>query len=279
MILPITVHSENKNDCKEKINNVIYNNIIYIHIIAFFFFISLTIGFIFGIKNLDVVPTTSFSSSDSPDSPDLQKYDNNSFNPCLLIIFSTFFATLDHALISIFGYLKPNLLKKYLFEYKCNPIRWIEYSISSSLLLVAIGILSGISDIHMWFLLFIPNFISMFFGYILEKLSSLNIDKKLDFVILCIYILISFLVFTPWIAPLSYFFNLVSIQNNTPAFLFISIFGTLFGFICFGINSFFYHILHLYEFYTAEYIYVLLSFLTKFSFSVSIYGGFLSISK
>ena len=275
MILPTTVHSENKNDCKEKVNNVIYNNIIYIHIIAFFFFISLTIGFIFGIKNLDVIPTTSFPSSNSPD---YQLYNNNSFNPCLLIILSTFFATFDHALISLLGYTKPNLLKKYLFEYKCNPIRWIEYSISSSLLLVAIGILSGISDIHMWLLLFIPNFISMFFGYILEKLTYLNTHKKLDYVILCIYILISLLVFTPWIAPLSYFLNLVSTEK-TPAFLFVSIFGTLFGFICFGINSFFYHILHLYEFYTAEYIYILLSFLTKFSFSVSIYGGFLSISK
>lgn len=275
MILPITDNSENKINCKEKVDNVIYNNIIYIHIIAFSFFISLTIGFIFGIKNLDIIPTTSFPSFESPN---LQIYNNHSFNPCLLIILSTLFATFDHALISLLGYTKPNLVRKYLFEYKCNPIRWIEYSISSSLLLIALGILTGISDIHMWILLFIPNCISMFFGYILEKLTTLNINKELDHIIICIYTLVSFLVFTPWIVPLSYFINLIYTQE-TPTFLFISIFGTLFGFLCFGINSLFYHILHLYEFYSAEYIYILLSFLTKFSFSVSIYGGFLSISK
>ena len=52
----------------------------------------------------------------------------------------------------------PSTARAYLFTYKNNPLRWAEYSISASLMLVAISILAGVHDVHLWFTMASLNF-------------------------------------------------------------------------------------------------------------------------
>ena len=87
------------------------------------------------------------------------------------------------------------------------------------------------------------------------------------------------LIFIPWSVPLCYFGRGVhQLENsptddNIPAFVYVALLGTLVCFMSFGINSYFYHVLKKYEFYHAEYIYVILSFTAKFLLAVDVFGG------
>jgi hypothetical protein len=78
--------------------------------------------------------------------PDQQTY--KSWNPCILIIIFVALAALDHTVTAIIGFAKPDTAKEWLFVRKNNPLRWTEYSVSASLMLVAIGILSGECTAH-----------------------------------------------------------------------------------------------------------------------------------
>jgi len=57
-------------------------------------------------------------------------------------------------------------------ENECNVFRWSEYSISSSLIIVALGLLCGISDFRMLFALFVNMATVILCGYWAEKETS-----------------------------------------------------------------------------------------------------------
>ena len=171
----------------------------------------------------------------------------------------------------------------YLFEKKNNPLRWIEYSISASFMLISICILCGISDVHMWLVIFLANGVGMLCGQLLEMLSSPKnanpLNNNNQCIINYLFWLASFLIFTPWLVPMCYFFRGAKLladsptEDSIPSFVYIAVLGTLICFLTFGINSFFYHVLRKYDFHRAEYIYVLLSFTAKFLLATDVFGG------
>jgi len=159
----------------------------------------------------------------------------------------------------------------------------MEYSISASFMLISICILCGISDVHMWLVIFLANGVGMLCGQLLEMLSSPKnanpLNNNNQCIITYLFWLASFLIFTPWLVPMCYFFRGAKLladsptEDNIPSFLYIAVLGTLICFLTFGINSFFYHVLRKYDFHSAEYIYVLLSFTAKFLLATDVFGG------
>jgi len=71
-------------------------------------------------------------------------------------------ALLLMALPGIFGWYKKNLLKG------VNYGRWIEYAVSSSLMIVVIGMLSGLYDLSSIILIFFLNMMMILFGLMME---------------------------------------------------------------------------------------------------------------
>jgi len=256
-----------------------FEKIFRIHGIAAVFFLTLTISFLCGFQDSTVIPSTSFPiSTNGPIGfPDLQLLENNSFNPCWFIVLFVFLAMLDHGAVTTLCYYQPNRVKKFLFEYKNNPLRWIEYSLSATLMFLSICILCGISNVHLWVVLGSSTCIGMLMGQVLEMMSANEFEKSN--VISLLYWLSSCLIFIPWSVPLCYFGRGVhQLENsptdeNIPAFVYVALLGTLVCFMSFGVNSYLYHVLKKYEFYQAEYIYVILSFTAKFLLAVDVFGG------
>ena len=55
-----------------------------------------------------------------------------------------------------------------------NPLRWIEYSFSASLMILGLSYTSGIRDVYLLITLTVLSFTTMVFGWITERLSSVN---------------------------------------------------------------------------------------------------------
>lgn len=77
---------------------------------------------------------------------------------------------LDHLLVTL-----PGIRSKY-YEYYIarhqNPFRWTEYSVSASLMRVMIAQLSGITDIHLLFCIFVLAAITMVLGAVHESVNA-----------------------------------------------------------------------------------------------------------
>jgi hypothetical protein len=74
-------------------------------------------------------------------------------------------SALDHLIVSLppfKGLYERGISNNY------NIFRWIEYSLSASVMRVLIGVLSGVTDLHMQFLIFGLTLITMLFGMIFE---------------------------------------------------------------------------------------------------------------
>jgi hypothetical protein len=141
------------------------------------------------------------------------------------------------------------LLKKWYFNNLAkdiNLIRWYEYALSSSVMVVVIAILCGINDGVILSLLFVVNATMNLFGALMEKhnsaLKSLanasNSNYKVDWTS---FVYGSIVGLVPWIVMGVYFFtsiNSVSEEVKIPDFV-IVIFPTLFIFFnCFAINMY-----------------------------------------
>lgn len=77
-------------------------------------------------------------------------------------------AALDHLLVA-------SVLRAYYercLAQACNPIRWIEYSISASVMHVMVGQLSGVLEIHLVIGIAALTGVTMVFGYFQEKMNS-----------------------------------------------------------------------------------------------------------
>jgi hypothetical protein len=76
------------------------------------------------------------------------------------------FAAIDHLLLA-----SPLLFDRYraMIDKRRNPIRWIEYSISSSIMIVLIATLTGIRDVAALVGLFGVNSCMILFGLLMER--------------------------------------------------------------------------------------------------------------
>ena len=76
------------------------------------------------------------------------------WNPIWLMTFFVVLASFDHLCSYAYMHKYAESAKEWLFDIGSNPFRMIEYSISASAMALAIALLSGISDVHIVFLIF-----------------------------------------------------------------------------------------------------------------------------
>jgi hypothetical protein len=109
-----------------------------------------------------------------------------------------------------------------------NYFRWVEYSISSSVMIVLIAQVTGVADIVALIALFGVNASMILFGWLQEKYENPGNGGWLPFIFGCIAGSV------PWIALLFYVFSIGGVgETSAPAFVYGIVF-TIFAFF----NSF-----------------------------------------
>ena len=272
-----------------------FSTIKWLHFGAAVFFFIQTVAYCAAEANLSITPTVNFATycnefietctgtfSTKPSQKLLA-----ATNPIWLIPFFTALACFDHIVSFVFCLRYADFAKMWVFDIQSNPFRWIEYSISASVMAWAISILCGISDVHLWFLIFFCHFVGILIGLFIEllpddKASGVEIQqekgmsfqtmKKLLFALSCVSI------FFPWLVMICYFFGSTANSSNgdgdaLPNFVYAAFFGTLALFTTFGINTYLNKIEKKYDFATAEIIFISLSFTAKTFLAADVFGG------
>lgn len=200
-----------------------------------------------------------------------------SLEPATRVLFTINYAWLVASFLFMSAAAHASILtfyrKKYVSDLKIgiNKARWIEYSISASTMMVAIALLSGMSDLASLTMLFALVAIMNLLGLVMEVV---NVGKEkpgwLSFIIGCIAGIV------PWIAFGIYVWaaNAYSI-NGVPGFVY-GIYASIFIFFnCFAINMYLQYkkvgpwANYLY----GERVYIILSLVAKSALAWQVFAG------
>lgn len=205
--------------------------------------------------------------------PALQKVDN--FYILVLLNLFIGLAALDHIIVSLIAFLAPDTFYEYLGRRNTNPIRWLEYFFSASIMAILIALLTGIYDIHHFFLIGAMTAACMVTGLMIEFIPKTNEDKDVAFIYRTtawgLFLLGSFSCFVPWLNILCFFFQDTS---GIPDFVYAAFLITLLLFALFGLNMLLYYFFDMYSFQRAEMYYIILSFTAKTVLAWDVFGGF-----
>jgi hypothetical protein len=124
----------------------------------------------------------------------------------------------------IFGWYRRNLLQNR------NYGRWIEYSVTSSLMILLITMICGISDLAAMIAIFGANASMILFGLLMEKYEQPGKPNWLPFYFGC------FAGVLPWLAVLIYVWSPGFGQRNPPAFVYGIIVSLFVFFNIFAVN-------------------------------------------
>jgi hypothetical protein len=181
--------------------------------------------------------------------------------------------------ISILTGTKATRLLNFVINYK-DMIHVFTISVCMYICVVSSA---GIHDVHLWFLIFFMHAFGMLLGFVTEIVTSPNFLPQADgavssisrdFVGKTLYYLGGASIFTPWMVIFCYFFKAATKTGSTiPDFVWVAFLGTFVLFLTFGVNSYCCHVLRLYEFHTAEKIYIVLSFTAKTFLAADVFGG------
>jgi len=175
-------------------------------------------------------------------------------------------SALFHFLIA-FGY-----YQKYIDFLKRgqNPYRWNEYSISASIMIVAIAMLTGIYDISLLIAVFFLNAFMVWFGMLMEKMNE---DKeKLDwlpFIYGCVAGAI------PWVVIGFYLFGAGGGEGGPPNFVYWIYLSLFIFFNCFAINMYLQYkkVGKWKDYLYGEWIYIILSLVAKSLLAWQVFAG------
>jgi len=155
-----------------------------------------------------------------------------------------------------------------------NYLRWYEYALSASLMVVLIALLSGVFDVPSLIMMFTLTATMNFFGLMMELNNRGSVQVKWSpFVFGCIAGIV------PWIIMAWYFFGALSASAETiPTFVYF-ILGILFVFYCtFAVNM-----LLQYkkagrwrDYLFGEKVYMILSLTAKSALAWQVFGGTLA---
>jgi hypothetical protein len=154
-----------------------------------------------------------------------------------------------------------------------NPARWVEYSISSSLMIVLIAQLVGIADVAALIALFGVNASMILFGWLQERYESPGSGGWLPFCFGCIAGIV------PWAAITVYLLSPGSSSSATPPGFVYGIFVSLFVFFnIFALNQWLqYRRLGRWRDYIfGERFYILLSLTAKSALAWQVFAGTLA---
>lgn len=256
-------------------SKVTFDKLKYLHLAAGIFFFIQTIAY--SAVDVDTSVTPSIGKNEDCDGPictgTLQYLD--AFNPTFIIPLFTALASFDHLVCYAICLRYPNLFKNWIYVVGSNPLRMLEYSVSASFMAWAISILSGVKDVHLWFMIIVGHFVGMLLGWIIEILPSEGNCGRTEFSFILVkkilWNIASVSIFSPWIVMLCYFFRATT-SEPPPDFVYAAFLGTLLLFCTFGINSYL-HIIGKYDFPTSELIYIILSFTAKTFLAADVFGG------
>jgi hypothetical protein len=154
-----------------------------------------------------------------------------------------------------------------------NPARWVEYSLSSSLMIILIAQLVGISDIAALLALFGVNASMILFGWLQEKYEEPGGGGWLPFVFGCIAGIV------PWLAITVYLLTLGSTSSASPPGFVYGIFVSLFVFFnVFALNQWLQYRAkgRWSQYIFGERIYILLSLTAKTALAWQVFAGTLA---
>jgi hypothetical protein len=139
-------------------------------------------------------------------------------------------AALDHALVGL-----PPLRRRYeaALARGVNPFRWLEYSVSASLMVALIAMLTGVADYAALLALVGANAAMIFFGWLMERFNPPERERTrwLPFVLGCVVGAV------PWIAITAQIAVSAAKGNPPPTFVY-AIFVSLFVlFNSFAVNQ------------------------------------------
>lgn len=176
-------------------------------------------------------------------------------------------AALDHTVTACVAFYWPKLFYWCVYEQCCNPLRWLEYSVSASLMSVLIAVLTGIYDVHLLCLIGALTGLCMVCGALMEMAPA----TPRAWLPRALFWLGSVALTLAWLPILCYFF---SHTGDIPGFVYAAFLLTAVMYGLFALNMWLYRIQRRYRFDRAEYIYVLLSFVAKTFLAFDVFGGF-----
>lgn len=154
-----------------------------------------------------------------------------------------------------------------------NPARWVEYSISSSLMIVLIAQLVGISDIAALVALFGVNASMILFGWLQEHYEVPGGGGWLPFAFGCVAGVV------PWLAIAVYLFSPGSTSSASPPGFVYAIFVSLFVFFnVFALNQWLQYRARgrWRDYVVGERVYILFSLTAKSALAWQIFAGTLA---
>lgn len=160
-------------------------------------------------------------------------------------------------------------------EKGINYARWYEYALSASLMVVIIGMLSGVYDIAGLIMLFALTATMNLFGLIMELHNQTT--KRTDWTS---YIFGCFAGLVPWIAIAIYFFGSAS-TGEMPTFVYFILGSLFFLFFSFAVNMVLQYkkVGPWRDYLFGEKVYVLLSLVAKSALAWQVFGGTLARSE
>jgi len=192
------------------------------------------------------------------------------FIPLILAI-----AYIHHLVCFLVCYLEEFTAELWMFSLGSNPMRWMEYSLTFSLTTVIVAILSGVMDIHLWFLLFLATALGMGFWQVMELLPRVERPdiwavSFRSLRLLCFW-LGAVAVYLPWLVVFCFYARMV--DDDTPSFVSTAVLGLCAIYVALGVNAYLSKVMHAYDFCTSEVVYISLSLVAKLYLAVNIYAG------
>lgn len=152
-----------------------------------------------------------------------------------------------------------------------NMFRWIEYSVTSSLMIVVIAMLCGVYDLSSLILLFSLNACMILFGWVMELLNQYT--QKTNWLP---YIFGCFAGIVPWVVLGLYFFTAISSNADAvPSFVYWIFWSLLVMFNIFAINMVLQYkkIGKWQDYVYGEFAYITLSLVAKALLAWLVWGG------
>lgn len=220
-------------------------------------------------KGLTVPVTTSFLKANAgggPPATTLETLGSFRLGPAIAVfLLLSALAHLITVLPGVFEWYKANLLRH------INYIRWYEYALSSSVMIVIIAALSGMYDLPSAIMMFFLNAAMNLFGLMMELHNQTT--QRTNWTS---FVFGSVVGFVPWIIIFMYFVSAATSATGTvPTFVYY-ILGTIFVFFnCFAINMVLQYkrIGRWRDYVFGERIYVLLSLVAKSALAWQIFFG------
>ncbi|HWS57035.1 MAG TPA: heliorhodopsin HeR [Actinotalea sp.] len=169
----------------------------------------------------------------------------------------------------------PPFFDRYVagLEQKINVFRWVEYSLSSSLMIVLIALITGISDVAALLAIFGVNASMILFGWLQEKYHQPGDGGWLPFVFGCIAGVV------PWLAVLVYVLAPGSTSGAEPPTFVYAIIISLFAFFnVFALNQWLQYrqVGRFRDYLVGERAYVTLSLVAKSALAWQVFAGTLA---